>query len=61
MTKGSVRAWLRLSLILIAAGIAGCASTDKPNQEDRVSSIPWAKPESWEGQGAFGSMMQGSR
>ena len=50
---------LRILLAIIAAGIAGCASTDQP-KEDRVSSIPWAKPESWEGQGAFGSMMQGS-
>ncbi len=50
----------RLLIVLIAAGFAGCATTEKP-KEDRVSSIPWAKPESWEGQGAFGSMMQGSR
>ncbi|MEO6788226.1 MAG: hypothetical protein ABI318_19045 [Chthoniobacteraceae bacterium] len=48
-------------LAAVALGIAGCASTDKPQQDDRVSSIPWAKPESWEGQGAFGSMLQGSR
>ena len=51
----------RLLLALIAVAIAGCASTDKTKPEDRVSSIPWAKPESWEGQGAFGSMLQGSR
>ncbi len=50
----------RILLAIIAASIAGCASTER-SQEDRVSSIPWAKPESWEGQGAFGSMMQGSR
>jgi hypothetical protein len=56
-----VRHFFRLLLILIATCFAGCATTDKPKQEDRVSSIPWAKPESWEGQGAFGSMMQGSR
>jgi hypothetical protein len=56
-----MRHFFRLLLLIIAAGITGCASTDKPKQEDRVSSIPWAKPESWEGQGAFGGMMQGSR
>ena len=50
----------RILLAIIAACFAGCASTEQP-KEDRVSSIPWAKPESWEGQGAFGSMMQGSR
>ena len=56
-----MRVRFRLSLILIAAALSGCASTDKPKQEDRVSSIPWAKPESWEGQGAFGGLLQGSR
>ena len=55
-----MRLVFRLLLILIAVGIAGCASTDKPKQDDQVSSIPWAKPESWEGQGAFGGMLQGS-
>ena len=50
-----------LLLVVVAAGLSGCASTGKPKEEERVSSIPWAKPESWEGQGAFGSMMQGSR
>jgi hypothetical protein len=52
---------LRILLAIVAAGIAGCATTDKPKEEDRVSSIPWAKPEGWEGQGAFGGMMQGAR
>jgi hypothetical protein len=56
-----MRPIFRLFLALLAAGIAGCASTDKPKDDDRVSSIPWAKPESWQGQGAFGGMMQGSR
>jgi hypothetical protein len=46
---------------LLVAGIAGCAGTDKPKDDERVSSIPWAKPESWQGQGPFGGMMQGSR
>jgi hypothetical protein len=53
--------FLRILVAIVAAGIAGCASADKPNDDDRVSSIPWAKPESWQGQGAFGGMMQGSR
>lgn len=55
-----MRLVFRLLLIGIAVGLAGCASTDKPKQDDRVSSIPWAKPESWEGQGAFGGVLQGS-
>ena len=49
---------LRLFLVILAAAIAGCASTDRPKDEERVSSIPWAKPESWQGQGPFGGMMQ---
>lgn len=55
-----MRVRFRLLLVLIAAGISGCTTTEKPKQDDRVSSIPWAKPESWEGQGAFGGMLQGS-
>ena len=51
----------RLLLALIVAGITGCASTGKPKEDERVSSIPWAKPESWQGQGPFGGMLQGSR
>lgn len=48
----------RILLVILAAGICGCASTGKPKEEERVSSIPWAKPESWQGQGPFGGMMQ---
>ena len=52
---------LRILLVILVAGIAGCASTDKRKDDERVSSIPWAKPETWQGQGGFGGMMQGSR
>jgi hypothetical protein len=52
---------LRLPLILLVAGFSGCATTEPPKQDDRVSNIPWARPESWEGQGAFGGMLQGNR
>ena len=52
---------LRILLVILAVGLAGCASTDKRKDDERVSSIPWAKPESWQGQGAFGGMMQPSR
>ena len=42
-------------LILLAAalGFSGCAS-DQPQDPDRVSSIPWNRPERWEGQGPLG-------
>ena len=52
---------IRILLAILAAGIAGCATTDKRKDDEQVSSIPWAKPESWQGQGAFGGMMQPSR
>ena len=53
--------FIRILLVIFAAGIAGCATTDKRKDDEQVSSIPWAKPESWQGQGAFGGMMQPSR
>ena len=56
--------FIRILLLILAAGIAGCASNDKRTDDkrtddERVSSIPWARPEGWQGQGAFGGMMQG--
>ncbi len=47
-------------LLLLAFALpvffTGCASTE---QEDpnRVSTIPWNRPEKWEGGGPLGSMM----
>ena len=44
------------ALILLFCGLcflAGCAS-DEPEDPNRVSSIPWNRPEKWEGQGAMG-------
>jgi hypothetical protein len=55
-----MRRLIHFLLAIGVLGLAGCASTDKPKQDEQVSSIPWAKPESWEGQGAFGGMLQGS-
>lgn len=48
---------LRLLVLVLACGtFAGCASTaeEDPN---RVSSIPWNRPERWEGAGPLGGMM----
>lgn len=49
------------ALLLIAFGLlslSGCA-TDTARQDDpnRVSTIPWNRPEKWEGQGPLGGMM----
>ena len=48
-------------LIVAAATLltTGCAS-DTPQTTDNtghVSTIPWNRPESWEGQGALGGML----
>ncbi|MEO6742420.1 MAG: hypothetical protein ABIP20_19430 [Chthoniobacteraceae bacterium] len=51
----------RLLVLVLAAGITGCASTENRKEDDRVSNIPWAKPESWQGQGQFGGMFQQGR
>ncbi len=39
-----------LLAVTAAALAAGCATT----KEDEVSTIPWNRPQSWEGTGALG-------
>ncbi len=31
--------------------LSSCADTQPPNEQGGVSSIPWNRPEKWEGQG----------
>ena len=43
----------RMLMLLLLLGVtlgAGCATTN----ENDVSTIPWNRPESWEGMGALG-------
>ena len=49
-------------LLVAFAGLllGGCAD-DKPQDPNRVSTIPWNRPEQWEGQGAMGGMSPGTR
>jgi len=49
---------LFLLALALAFGLSGCA-TDPARQDDpnRVSTIPWNRPERWEGQGPLGGMM----
>lgn len=56
-----MRPVFRIILLAIVVGLAGCASSDQRSQDEQVSSIPWNRPQSWEGQGPFGSMMQSGR
>jgi len=41
---------LLLLLLIEAALVAGCATTN----DNDVSAIPWNRPENWEGMGALG-------
>jgi outer membrane lipoprotein SlyB len=58
------RQFLALSLVSIAAvTFSGCATTDsnsKPppprSDKERVSNLPWNRPQSWEGGGTLGGM-----
>jgi hypothetical protein len=49
-----MRLWLQ---VLLVAGVvilsAGCATTSK---DEDISSMPWNRPQSWEGQGQLGGM-----
>ncbi|HEX8311284.1 MAG TPA: hypothetical protein VF614_08210 [Chthoniobacteraceae bacterium] len=45
-----------LSLLLLLGStlwLPGCASSE-PEDPNRVSTIPWNRPERWEGQGPLG-------
>ncbi|HWL54167.1 MAG TPA: hypothetical protein VNQ90_17125 [Chthoniobacteraceae bacterium] len=46
------------ALLLLVSAVAlllpGCATS---SNQDEVSSIPWNRPERWEGQGPMGGMM----
>ncbi|HET6408654.1 MAG TPA: hypothetical protein VFG14_12290 [Chthoniobacteraceae bacterium] len=48
---------LSLAALLLTGFLGGCASQDAEEDPNRVSTIPWNRPESWEGQGPLGSMM----
>ena len=57
----------KTSLIVIlsvtALTLIGCASSKETTgtETDRVSNIPWNKPQSWEGGGALGGALGGGR
>jgi hypothetical protein len=52
-----MRAGYLVLLVGCVLAMAGCASTSnpEPHQED-VSSLPWNRPQRWEGQGMLGGM-----
>lgn len=48
---------LALAALLLAGGLVGCASSESEEDPNRVSTIPWNRPETWESQGPLGSML----
>jgi hypothetical protein len=53
---------LKISLfVLLAAILTGCATDDSQSATHSEGSLPWNRPASWEGAGALGSAMQGTR
>ena len=46
--------WLLLLLMVAVTGLGlGCATS---STDDKISTIPWNRPQSWEGTGALGGM-----
>ena len=52
----AIRIIFLLALAVAGSGLmSGCASTTTQQQQDNnVSSIPWNRPQDWEGGGAMG-------
>ena len=55
-----MRALVLFALLGLLISLGGCASTEPKKDPDNVTTIPWNKPERWEGSGPFGSMMPGA-
>ena len=57
--KLAIRSLFALAVLSALAFLAGCASTppDTDTSGQAPSSMPWNKPESWEGSGALGGAM----
>ncbi len=55
------RLFLIFAGVLLLASFSGCASPDKNtanSDREPTSTVPWNRPESWEGKGVIGGMMQ---
>jgi hypothetical protein len=61
MGSFSLRAFVLISLGLLTIWMGGCAEGAGASDPNRVSTLPWSRPERWEGQGALGGMMPQGR
>jgi hypothetical protein len=53
--------FLTLLVSLSAFSLMSCATKEKDvtkADREKVSTVPWNKPQSWEGKGALGGMVQ---
>jgi len=50
-----------LLLLFVLAVLSGCATGENSDSNYAGSSLPWNRPEKWEGPGVIGSAMQGTR
>jgi hypothetical protein len=48
-----------MALVALSFILSSCA--EQESDPNRVSTIPWNRPEKWEGQGPLGGMGMGSR
>jgi len=46
-----------LAAAVILAVLPACTSSTQPEDPNKVSTIPWNRPEKWEGQGPMGGML----
>ncbi|MDX6766133.1 MAG: hypothetical protein SFU85_05035 [Candidatus Methylacidiphilales bacterium] len=48
--------------VIVVAGLSGCASTESQDStkegRSKYSTVPWNKPQSWEGKGVLGGVVQ---
>jgi hypothetical protein len=56
-----LRVYVLLALAAFSFLLSACAERDAGNDPNRVSTIPWNRPERWEGQGPLGGMAPNSR
>jgi len=53
---------IRIALVLaVVLMLGGCAMDSDVSPEHAAGSLPWNRPQSWEGAGPLGGAMQGTR
>lgn len=58
MIRNSAFLLLAMATLLLVSSCASSKPDPTRDGRERHSTVPWNKPERWEGQGALGGMMQ---